>query len=284
MTAVGAVIAGMLLAAGVVLALPGTRLPARRRRARPGLMQRVLAVPRRVRLLAALGLAGGFAAALLSGVLLLVVVVPVAVVGLPLLLGRPDTRERDLLSAVESWTRGLAAGSVTGRLTLREVISVTRTAAPPAIRPAVERLHTRMATTWTTSRALRAFATELDSAWVDEVTVYLIQAADYSAGGLAQALDAIAGNLATQVKLRADVYRERERPRRVMVQIVWITAATLTLVVLFARTPQLAAYSTPLGQVLLAVVLTILAALLLWARHIGRPRPEPRFLLVGERS
>ena len=287
MTTIVAALAGMLIVAGIVLALPTTRLPARApasrgRAASPEWW--LVALSRKTRLLAVFGIAAGLVAAALSGVLVLIVVVPAAVIGLPALLGKPDTRERDMLSAVEAWSRSLAAGSATGRLTLRDVIAVTRTAAPPVLRPAVERLHGRIAATWTTTRALRAFADELDSAWVDEVTVYLLQAADYSASGLAQALEAIAGNLAAQVKLRAEVYKERERPRRVMIQITWITAGALALVILFARTPQLAPYATPIGQALLVAVLAVLTGLLVWARAIGRPRPEPRFLLVGDRS
>lgn len=280
-----AAIAGMLLIAGVVLALPTTQFPTRGlRRPRRTLAARIRSIPARTKVLVLAGLAAGAVAAAISDVLVLIVVVPIAVVGLPALLGKPDTRERDMLSAVEAWARRLAAGSATGRLTLRDVIAVTRTSTPPVLRPAVDRLHARMASTWTTTGALRAFAAELDSAWVDEVTIYLIQAADYSSAGLAEALHAIAGNLAAQVRLRAEVFKERERPRRVMIQITAIAAGTVALVILFARTPQLAAYSTPIGQLLLTVVLTVLVALLVWARHIGRPRPEARFLLIGDQS
>ena len=280
-----AALAGMLLIAGIVLALPTTQFPTRDpRRPRRTLAARIRSIPARTKVLVLAGLAAGAVAAAISDVLVLIVVVPIAVVGLPALLGKPDTRERDMLSAVEAWSRSLAAGSATGRLTLRDVIAVTRTSTPPVLRPAVDRLHARMASTWTTTGALRAFAAELDSAWVDEVTIYLIQAADYSSAGLAEALHAIAGNLAAQVRLRAEVFKERERPRRVMIQITAIAAGTVAIVILFARTPQLAAYSTPIGQLLLTVVLTVLVALLVWARHIGRPRLEARFLLIGEHS
>lgn len=280
-----AALAGMLVIAGVVLALPTTRFPTRglRRPTRP-FTATVRSIPARTKVLVLAGIAAGAVAAAISDVLVLIVVVPIAVVGLPALLGKPDTRERDMLSAVEAWSRSLAAGSATGRLTLRDVIAVTRTSTPPVLRPAVDRLHARTASTWTTTGALRAFAAELDSAWVDEVTIYLIQAADYSSAGLAEALHAIAGNLAAQVRLRAEVFKERERPRRVMIQITAIAAGTVALVIFFARTPQLAAYSTPIGQLLLTLVLTVLVALLVWARHIGRPRPEARFLLIGDQS
>lgn len=280
-----AALAGMLLIAGVVLALPTTQFPTRGlRRPRRTLAASIRFIPARTKVLVLAGLVAGAVAAAISDVLVLIVVVPIAVVGLPALLGKPDTRERDMLSAVEAWSRSLAAGSATGRLTLRDVIAVTRISTPPVLRPSVNRLHARMASTWTTTGALRAFAAELDSAWVDEVTIYLIQAADYSSAGLAEALYAIAGNLAAQVRLRAEVFKERERPRRVMIQITAITAGTVALVILFARTPQLAGYSTPIGQLLLTLVLTVLVALLVWARRIGRPRPEARFLLIGDQS
>jgi tight adherence protein B len=286
MNALTAATAGMLLTAGIVLAiraLSPTQGPARA--SRPARSFRRLAgrVPRRVLVLLAVGTVAGVLVAVLSGVGVFVVVVPAAVVGLPALLGKQDRRERDLLSGLEAWARTLAAASGTGRLTLRDVIAVTRTSAPAVLRPGVDRLERRMTTTWTTTDALRAFADEHDSAWVDEVAIYLIQAADFSSSGLAAALNGIADLLAAQVKLRADIFRERERPRRVMIQITAITAGTAALVVLFARTPQLAPYSTPIGQALLLIVLSTLVGLLLWARWIGRPRPDSRVLLTESR-
>ncbi|MFT4284331.1 MAG: type II secretion system F family protein [Protaetiibacter sp.] len=226
-----------------------------------------------------MGAIGGIVLAAISGFLVLAVIVPAAAVGVPYLLGKADTREKDTLSALEAWARSLAAASATGRLTLRDVIVVTRTSTPEILRPAVDRMHQRIVTTWSVGDALRAFAEELDSSWADEVSIYLIQAADYSSEGLADALNALADNLASQVKMRAEIYREREKPRRVMIQMVLILVGTLVLIVLLGRTEQLAPFSTALGQLLLVLVLASMAALLLWARAIARPAPEPRFLL-----
>lgn len=277
--------AGTIVAAGILLGIRAfiptpVKAPAARTKRRQ--FGRIANMTARTRTLLIVGIAAGLAAAAISGLLLLVVVVPLAILGLPLILGKQDTRERDMLSALEAWSRSLAAASATGRLTLRQVVSVTRTSSPELLRPAVDRMNQRMLTTWSTADALRAFAAELDSAWADEVAIYLIQAADSSSDGLADALTSIANNLSAQIRLRADVYKEREKPRRVMIQITWIVGGVLALVVLFARTPQLEAFSTPIGEVALAIVLAALAGLLLWARAIGRSRPEPRFLITGE--
>lgn len=287
MNALTAATAGMLLTAGILLtvrSLRPTRGPVRPSTRAVSLRRLAGRVPRRVAVLLAVGVAAGLLVALLTGVGVFVVVIPAAVVGLPAMLGKQDTRERDLLSGLEAWARTLAAASGTGRLTLRDVITVTRTSAPAVLRPGVDRLDLRITTTWSTADALRAFASEYESAWVDEVTIYLIQAADFSSSGLAAALNGIADLLATQVKLRAEIFKERERPRRVMIQITAITGATVALVVLFARTPQLAPYSTPVGQAALLIVLGVLAGLLVWARWIGRPRAETRVLLTEDRT
>lgn len=283
MNALLAATAGMLLTAGIVMAIQATRpRPARTSQMRASTKRRGLLarVPRRTRMLAAVGLIAGLVVAVVSGVAVFALVVPAAVVGLPVALGKQDTRERELLSALEAWSRTLAAASGSGRLTLRDVITVTRTSAPAVLRPGVDRLEQRITTTWTTGEGLRGFADELRSAWVDEVAIYLIQAAEFSSAGLSTALNGIADLLAAQLKLRGEVFKERERPRRVMIQITFITAGTVALVVVFARTPQLAPFATPVGQVLLLAVLGTLAALLVWARWIGRPRPEARVLLA----
>lgn len=278
-----AFLGGALIVTGIVLGVlafrPPAPKPAVQRKQRRSLREQWAAITPRSRALAVVGLVIGVIAAAISNVIIFVVVVPVAMVGIPAVLGKPDTRERDLLSALEAWSRSLASASATGRLTLREVIVVTRTSTPEILRPSVDLMVQRMTTAWSDADALRSFAEEMRSSWVDEVAIYLIQAAEYSSDGLADALEAIADNLADQVKLRGEVYKERERPRRAMTQIAVITAVTVALVVLFARTPQLAPFSTLIGQVLLTIVLAVMAGLFLWARYLGRTPAEPRFLL-----
>ena len=165
--AIYASLTGAMVMAGIVMMVVAFR-PApkkrQRRNVRPTLPQRWDAISRRTKSTILLGLILGVATAALSGIVILVVVVPAAVIGLPLLLGKPDTRERDLLSALESWSRSLSSAAETGSFTLREVVSITRGSAPPILRVAIDRLNQRMGGSWSNSDALRQFAVEMNSA------------------------------------------------------------------------------------------------------------------------
>ncbi|WP_435740095.1 type II secretion system F family protein [Clavibacter nebraskensis] len=269
-----AIVGGILVLVRAFQPAPPPR-PRSQRRATPPLWSRATTKTKTSLLL---GVLVGLVSASQSGIVVLVVIVPIAFVGLPMLLGKQDTSERDLLSALEAWTRSLAATADTGTFTLREVIQLSRTAAPPVLRVTVDRLHNRMSGSWTNSDALRAFANELDSAWADEVVIYLIQAAEFNAGGLSTALEGLADNLATQVKQRRLIYNERDKPRRTLVTMTTITGAVLTGVILFSGTPQLAAYSTPLGQVILLVIIGVFALLLIWAKAQTRTVLESRVI------
>ena len=201
-----AALSGAILMAGIVMMVFAVRRAPEQPRTRSGrsIPQRWATVTRRTKTTILVGLILGVVAAAVSGIVILVVVVPAAVIGLPLLLGKPDTRERDLLSALESWTRSLSSAAETGSFTLREVITITRGSAPPILRVGVDRLNQRISGSWSNAAALRQFATEMNSAHVDEVVIYLIQAAEYNAGGLTKALDGVAEMLADEVKLHLD--------------------------------------------------------------------------------
>lgn len=279
-----AALAGAIVVAGILLLIrafrPAPPKPASKKQAAPTLLQRWRAVSRRTKNLIVLAIIAGVVASAISGIILLLVVVPAAVIGLPLLLGKQDTRERDLLSALEGWTRTLASTAATGEFTLREVVDVTRASTPPIIRVPVDRLAARMNGSWSSSAALRAFADELDNPWADEVTIYLIQAAEFSSGGLASALGGVADNLAVQTAMRFEIYNERDKPRRTMRTMTLIVGLVLVGIVLFSQTPQIGMYRTPLGQVILAIILTGFVGLLVWAKSLTRTRPEPRIIIT----
>lgn len=116
--AIYASLTGAMVMAGIVMMVFAFR-PApkkrQRRNIRPTLPQRWAAITRRTKSTILFGLILGVATAALSGIVILVVVVPAAVIGLPILLGKPDTRERDLLSALESWSRSLSSVAANSR-------------------------------------------------------------------------------------------------------------------------------------------------------------------------
>lgn len=273
---------GAVVAAGIILLVVAFR-PAPPKRVAPRREAQLSMVwkqtTRRTKSLILVGIVLGLIAVTISGIIVLVVVVPVAVVGLPLLLGKVDTQERDLLSALETWTRSLASTSETGSFTLREVVGVTRGSAPPLLRIAIDRMYNRMSSSWSNTAALRAFADELDNVAVDEVVIYLVQAAEFNAGGLAKALESLADNLATQVKQRLTIDNERDKPRRTLVTMTGIVAIVIVGIVLFARTPQLALYRTPIGEIILTFILASFVLLLVWAKSQTKTKPESRIVI-----
>ena len=277
-----AALAGALLVGGIVMMVYVLRpAPPRpeHRSTRPTLMQRWSAATRRTKTRILIGVILGLVAAAVSGIIILIVVVPAAVIGLPLLLGKPDTREQDLLSALEGWSRSLSSAAETGSFTLREVISITRGSAPPNLRVGVDRLNQRLGGSWSTSEALRQFAAEMNSAHVDEVVIYLIQAAEYDAGGLTKALDAVAEMLAEENKLQMDTAIEREKPRRSLITMTGIITVVLAGIILFSHTTQIGLYRTPLGEAILTIILGVFVVLLVWARAQSRVKPEARIIL-----
>ena len=285
--AIYAALTGTMVMVGIVMMVfafrPGPKKQ-QRRNVRPTLPQRWAAITRRKKSTILLGLILGVATAALSGIVIIVVVVPAAVIGLALLLGKPDTRERDLLSALESWSRSLSSAAETGSFTLREVVSITRGSVPPILRIAIDRLNQRMSGSWSNSDALRQFAVEMYSAHVDEVVIYLIQAAEYNAGGLTKALDAVAEMLADEAKLQLDTAIEREKPRRSLITMTGIITVVLAGIIVFSHTSQIGLYRTPLGEVILAVILAVFLLLLVWAKAQTRVKPDARMILSAPRT
>lgn len=273
---------GALVMAGIVLLVVAFRpAPPKqpRRNTGPTLTQKWAMVSRNTKTRIVVGLALGVLAAAFSGIILLIVVVPAAIIGLPLLLGRPNTRERDLLSELETWSRSLAAAAETGNFTLRQVIEVTQGSAPPLLRVAVDRLSTRMKGAWSNADALREFAGELNSAHVDEVVIYLIQAAEYNSGGVTRALEDVAQMLSDQVKLQLETAIEREKPRRALVTMTGIIGVVLAGIILLSHTPQVAPYRTPVGEGILAGILASFVLLLIWAKSQSTVKPDARIVL-----
>lgn len=279
---VGAAIAGGL----VMLALyfrPAPPKTGRKRKTRTlGQEWQRLSKTTRNRLV--VGIIVGLAVAIVTNLPVMVIVIPAAWIGLPLLLGKPSTYERDLLLALEGWARALSSTAATGSFTLTDVIGITRGTVPTLLRAPVEKMHARIQSTWSTTDALHAFADELNSSYADEVVIYLVQAAEFNSSGLARALTGVADNLASQAKLRIDLQTERDKPRRTMATMTGIIAVVVAGIVLFSGTEQMAFYKTPAGTVLLTLILGSFVLLLIWAKSLTRVTGEPRILHVTQTS
>lgn len=266
----GGLIAGGL--AGLIRELRGVEVPAQPRR----LLLRLPHISRRTRALLAVGVAVGVLGWLVTGWPLAVVIAPAATVGLPYLLSAPDAKDRiERLEALEEWTRSLS-GVLTVGIGLEQALITTLRSTPGPIAAEVGLLVARLRARWGTEEAIRAFADDLDDATGDLVAGNLILAARRRGAGLANVLDGLAESVAADVRARRQVEADRAKPRATA---RWVTIISATVLVVLGLTGSyIAPYGSPLGQVILAILLTAYVATLVWMRRMAEGRKLPRII------
>jgi Flp pilus assembly protein TadB len=278
-------LAGALIVAGLIGVVVGLRptaaapMPARSR-----WMRRVTKIDRTTRLLLLGGVAGGVIAWLVTGLVLAVAAVPIAAVGLPMLLSSSTAASRiRRLEAMEEWTRSLS-GVLTVGVGLEQAIVATLRSTPAAIAPEVSRLVARLRARWNTDEALLAFADELDDSTGDLVAANLILGARRRGAGLASVLEGLAESVAADVRARRQVEADRAKPRATARWVTVISAGVIVILGISGRYVE--PYRSPLGQVVLATLLTAYVATLIWLKRMAIGRELPRFLAspAGDRG
>ncbi len=270
-------LAGALIVAGVIGIILGLRpTPVRERRPATGRMRRLHKLTRTTRMLLLGGLAGGVVAWLVTGWVLAIAAVPVAAVGLPMLLSAGPAASRIArLEAMEEWTRSLS-GVLTVGVGLEQALVATLRSTPAAIAPEVTRLVARLRARWGTEDALRAFADELDDSTGDLIAANLILGARRRGAGLASVLEGLAESVAADVRARRQVEADRAKPRATARWVTLISAGVL--VILAVSGTYVAPYRSPLGQVILVGLLSAYVATLIWMKRMAMGRNLPRFL------
>jgi len=271
-------LAGALIVAGILGLIAGLRPVEVRAGSRPSSTRwaRFGAMSRRTRLLLVGGIAAGLVAFLVTGWVLALIALPVAAVGLPVLLSAPPAAARiQRLEAMEEWTRALS-GVLTVGVGLEQALVATLRSTPEAIAPEVTRLVARLRARWVTEDAIRAFADELDDATGDLVAANLILGARRRGAGLASVLEGLAESVAADVRARRQVEADREKPRATARWVTLISAGVL--VFLAVSGTYVEPYRSPIGQVILVVLLSAYVATLVWMRQMATGRPLPRFL------
>lgn len=283
MTALVPGLAGALLVAGLIGLVVGlwptdpqeTKVPTS-----PGPLQRLVSSSRRTKLLLLAGLLAGVVAWWVTGWVLAVVIGPVAVTGLPMLLATsPAVSRIQRLEAMEEWTRSLS-GVLTVGVGLEQALVATLRSTPEPIAPEVTRLVARLRARWATEDALRAFADELDDATGDLVAANLILGARRRGAGLASVLNGLAESVAADVRARRQVEADRAKPRSTARWVTIISAGVL--VVLAVSGSYVEPYASPIGQVVLVLLLSAYVATLVWMRQMALGKPLPRILGVSQ--
>lgn len=274
-------LAGALIVAGLIGVVVGLRpapVPAKPSRSRR--VRHLANVDRSTRRLVFGGLLGGVLAWLVTGWLLALIAVPVAAVGLPMLLSSGSATTRiERLEAMEEWTRSLS-GVLTVGVGLEQALVATLRSTPAPIAPEVTRLVARLRARWATEDALRAFADELDDSTGDLVAANLILGARRRGTGLASVLNGLAESVAADVRARRQVEADRAKPRATA---RWVTLISVSvLIVLAVSGDYVEPYRSPMGQVLLVTLLTAYVATLIWMKRMAAGRSLPRFLANRE--
>jgi len=276
-----AALTGALVAGGLLCLIIGLRPApekAQQPNARPGRIGWWAAIPARRRWVGLAALAIGVVAGLLTGWVVLIVLLPAAVVGLPVLLANSTEAGRIArLDGIAEWNRNLS-GVLTAGQGLEQALMASLRSTPEAVRPQVSGLVARLRARWPTEAALRAFADEIDDATGDLVAAALILGARKRGPGLAAVLTGLAESTAAEVRVRRQVEADRAKPRATA---RWVTIiATSALAVLAMSGQFLAPYGTPVGQAILLVLLACYAATLAWMRHMAATPAPARFLAV----
>ena len=271
-------LAGALIVAGLIGLVLGIVPTATPRLNRPGpkFASAIASTSRRSRLLLLGGVVGGLVVWLVTEWALALVAVPVAAVGLPLLLATPPSVARiNRLEAMEEWTR-LLAGVLTVGAGLEQALTATLRSAPEPIAPEVTRLVARLRSRWVTQDALRAFADELDDATGDLIAANLILAARRRGAGLSSVLEGLAESVAADVRARREVEADRAKPRATA---RWVTLISLSVLVVLAISGEyVEPYRSAVGQLILVGLLSAYVATLVWMRRMAIGRPAPRIL------
>lgn len=218
----------------------------------------------------------GLVIALLTRWVIAIVLLPALVLGLPWLLGSGDAGHRiERLEAMEEWTRSLA-GVLTVGVGLEQAIVATLRSAPKAIQPEVRLLAARLRARWATADALRAFADDLDDSTGDLLAANLLLGAQRRGAGLASVLESVASSVSEDVRARRMIEADRAKPRATA---RWVTVITMVvLAILFFTGSYVEPYKSGIGQVVLALLLAMYVAALVWMKQMAKGRELPRFI------
>ncbi|UFN45211.1 type II secretion system F family protein [Nocardioides okcheonensis] len=291
-----AAMAGAMMVAGligmVVACLPAPpRPPQPPWPARPGSRPsgRRLALPWsgvsvRTRRLLLVGTVAGLVIALVSGWVIAIALVPAAVAGIPVLLTPPASGEQvEKLEALEEWARSLS-GKLTAGQSLRSALIRSLRSAPAPIEREVGLLVSRLWDNSTsTEDVLRLFAEDINDSTGDVVVTNLILAASGRGQvGLSVALEALAETVAADVRARRQIAADQAKPRTTARTVTAITLAVLGVLSLTGT--YIAPYGTPVGQIVLGLLLSAYVATLMWLRRMAVLPPLPRFLNLTARQ
>ncbi|MGB8020601.1 MAG: type II secretion system F family protein, partial [Candidatus Nanopelagicales bacterium] len=159
---------------------------------------------------------------------------------------------------------------------LEQAITATTRSAPDPIRPQVAALAGRLVARTPTDVALRRFADDLADPTGDLIVTALLLGAARRGTGMASVLENLATSVADEVRIRRAVEADQAKVRSAARLVTGITL--LMMGGLFASGTYTKPYGTPLGQLVLIVLIAGYAAALAWMKRIANGTPPARLI------
>ena len=196
----------------------------------------------------------------------------------PRLFGGAAAGRRQLakIEAIAAWTESLR-DTATAAAGLEQAIPATASATHPLFQAPVRELAARLDGRVPLPEALARFADDVDDPAADMIVAALSLNSRQRAGGLERILTSLAASSRAELEMRRKVELERRALRRQAQRIAFAVLGFCVLQALFARA-WVAPYSTPLGQLVLGILLAVFIGAFARMRSLSVSDPEPRFL------
>jgi len=182
------------------------------------------------------------------------------------------------LEALATWTESLK-DTIAGAVGLEEAIPATVPAASPQIQPQLIRLAGRLRAREPLPAALTRFAADLDDPSADLVVAALILNARLRGGGLRATLDALSASAREELDMRRRVEAGRRAIRKGVKIVVGVTLGFVGVLAVL-NSAYLTPYDSPLGQLVLVVVVGVFGAGFGWLRALSDVQMPQRLLRV----
>ncbi|WP_330351822.1 type II secretion system F family protein [Streptomyces sp. NBC_00582] len=273
----GFVTAGMV--AGLLLVFAGFRGSAAPASARPVKVRQ--ARPPRARRMLRLQIGGAAAGAMLiwavTGWLPSALLMALTVFFLPWLLNpnKSATEQIERLEALAQWTKRLSDLVKTG-IGIEDAIATSVRTAPKPIEREVADLAVRLHSRMEPREALTAFARALGDPRADLVAAALLLRIRDRGPGLADVLSDLGNRTKDIVRRRRDTEAYRAKHRTT---VRWICAITVVVVIATSfNKEQVEPYGTPLGMIVMLVLMAAVVALFWWMNRLGATVTLPGFM------
>lgn len=196
----------------------------------------------------------------------------------PGLFGGAGNEKRSIarLEGLAAWTESLR-DTIAGAVGLEQAIPATAYAASPAIAGHLATLSDRLRVRTPLPVALQGLADDLDDSSADLILAALILNARLRGPGLREVLTSLADSAREELEMRRRVSASRASTRRSVQLVVGITVVFVLGLAIFNR-DYVEPFSSPLGQVVLVVVLLFFAAGFAWMRRLSVFELPERFL------